>query len=91
MDRRRRTNRTVDRFRGRGGLARHRPSCDENGDIQSVAGDEPTGGRDDHGERWITRIRGREQHAQRIALIEMGQPGDAVLLAKADFCNTLAQ
>ena len=69
----------------------HRLGSEANRDIEPVAGDEPARGRDDDGRCRIARIWGREQHAQRIALIEMGEPGDAVFVAEADFCHALAQ
>ena len=36
---------------------------------------------------WIAGFRGREQHAQGIALMEMRQPGDAATPGKCDFSD----
>ena len=51
---------------------RRRARRQGDGNIEPVAGDEPSRGRDDHGKRWIACGRSREQYAQRIALVEMG-------------------
>ncbi len=90
-DRRRRAERAVDLF---GGRSRHMRAClaiDPDGDVEPVAGDEPARGGDDRRLHRIAGFRRGEQHAQRIALIEMGEPADPVALGKADFGAAVCQ
>ncbi len=70
---------------------RARLAIDANGDIDIVAGDEPARGGDDRGLDRIAGFRCREQHAQRVGLIEMGEAGDPVAAGKADFGDPVRQ
>ena len=59
--------------------------------IEAVAGNEPTRCRDNDGKRRIARSGRREQDAQRVALIEMGESGAAVAVVEADFGDAVRQ
>jgi len=80
-----RAERTVDLFRRRCGDVGRRTLCQANGNIQPIAGDEPARGGQKHRERRVSRGRRRKQHAQRVALIEVGEPGDTLAIAEIDF------
>ena len=62
---------------------------DPDSDLDLVAGDEPARGRDDRGLDRVARFRHREQHAQRVGLVEMRKPGRPVAAGKADFDHTV--
>ena len=51
--------------------------------IVPVSGDEPARCRDDDRDRRIACGRRRKQDAQRVALMELGQTGDAIAPAEA--------
>ena len=68
-----------------------RARCEVNADIEAVAGDEPARGGDEHGEQRVSRGRRRKQHAQRVALIEAGEPGDTLAAGKTDFGRAVRQ
>ena len=53
-------------------------------DRQPVAGDEAAGGRQQHRQGDVIRFRCREQHAQRIALVQMGEAGHIAGFREAD-------
>jgi hypothetical protein len=59
--------------------------------IQPVTGDEPARCRDYDGDWRIACGRRRKQDAQRVALVEMREAGDAVTLSETDFGSTLGQ
>jgi hypothetical protein len=76
--------------RGRGDV-RRRSWGELDADIQPVTGDEPARCRDDDRDRRIACGRRRKQDAQRVALVEMRESGDAVAPGEADFGSTLGQ
>jgi hypothetical protein len=80
-----RAERTVDLFRRRCGDMSRRTLCDANIDIEAIACDEPARGGQEDGEQRVSRGRRRKQHAQRVALIEVGEPGDTLAIAEIDF------
>src|SRR5947209_10121562 len=88
---RRPAGRAIDLFRRGRGDMRYRTWSELDTYIQPVSGDEPARCRDDDRDRRIARGRRREQDAQRVALIELRQTGDAIAPAEADFSRALGQ
>src|SRR6266446_346626 len=83
-DQRGRASRAIDLF-GRGGsYVRRRVFLGLYDDRKPVAGDETARGGEQHRERDVARLGRREQDAQRIMLIEMGEPGRAITSDKSD-------
>ena len=70
---------------------RARLGLDADGEVDPVAGDEPARGGDDRGLDRVAGLGQREQHAQRVGLIEMREPGDPVAAGKADFGGAVGQ
>src|SRR5262249_8635137 len=91
MDRRGRTDRSINLFRGRGGGKCRRSRRQANSDIEPITRDQPTRGGDEGGQQRISRSGAREQHPQRVALIEMGKPSGAVAMAEANLGCTPSQ
>ena len=60
-----------------------------NGNINSITGDEATRSRDNHSLRRLARFRPREQHAQRVALIEMTEPGYSSAIGETNFSGAV--
>ena len=60
-----------------------------NGDIEAVAGDKTARGGDDGGVWRLAGFRPREQHPQRIALIQVNKASGPVAPGKADFGNAM--
>ena len=67
------------------------PRLDAGGDINPVAGDEPARSGDNHRLRRLAGGRRRKQHAQRIALVEVGEPGYPAAMGKPDFGGAVGQ
>jgi hypothetical protein len=65
--------------------------CEANLDGEPVASDQTARGGEQDGKRRIAGCRGGEQHAQGIALVEVGQPGDAAASPETDFDGTFRQ
>src|SRR6266851_1452169 len=79
--------RTVDLFRRRGGDLRRCVFLGLYGYREPVAGDEAAGSGEQYRERDVARLGCREQHAQRVALVKMREPGRAVAMDEPDLSD----
>jgi hypothetical protein len=68
-----------------------RARCELNADFEPVAADEPTRGCQKYREQRVASRRHRKQHAQRIALVEVGESSNALATSETDFGRTFRQ